>query len=49
MGRAAVRTVGDLSYGVLTGNPTMSDGKAVFHADHNNTGTEELSAPGSAR
>lgn len=36
MGRAAIRTVGDLVYAVLTANPTMSDGKALFHADHNN-------------
>ena len=34
MGRAAIRTVGDLVYAVLTGNPTMADGKALFHADH---------------
>jgi ATP-dependent protease ClpP protease subunit len=44
MGLAAVRTVGDLAYGVLTGNPTMSDGKAVFHADHNNISTAALAA-----
>lgn len=36
MGRAARRTIGNLCYAVLTGNPTMSDGKALFHADHNN-------------
>jgi ATP-dependent Clp endopeptidase proteolytic subunit ClpP len=37
MGRAAIRTVGDLVYAVLTGNPTMGeDGKALFHADHSN-------------
>lgn len=37
MGRAAIRTVGDLVYAVLTGNPVMDeDGKALFHADHNN-------------
>lgn len=37
MGRAAIRTVGDLVYAVLTGNPLMDeDGKALFHADHNN-------------
>lgn len=39
MGRAAIRTVGDLVYAVLTGNPTMADGTALFHADHNNLGT----------
>lgn len=36
MGRAALRTVGDLVYAILTSNPTMSDGTALFHADHNN-------------
>ncbi|PSJ23823.1 peptidase S14 [Halomonas sp. ND22Bw] len=36
MGRAAIRTVGDLVYAVLMNNPKMSDGKALFHADHNN-------------
>lgn len=36
MGRAAIRTVGDLVYAILTGNPTMSDGVALFHATHNN-------------
>lgn len=39
MGRAAIRTVGDLVYAVLTGNPTMADGTALFHADHNNLQT----------
>lgn len=36
MGRGAIRTVGNLVYAVLTGNPTMSDGNALFHATHNN-------------
>ena len=36
MGRAAIRTIGDLVYAILTGNPTMSDGVALFHASHNN-------------
>jgi ATP-dependent protease ClpP protease subunit len=36
MGRAAIRTIGDLVYAVLTSNPTMSDGVALFHADHAN-------------
>lgn len=36
MGRAARRTIGDLVFAVLTGNPNMSDGTALFHADHNN-------------
>ncbi|MCH2547459.1 MAG: Mu-like prophage major head subunit gpT family protein, partial [Alphaproteobacteria bacterium] len=36
LGRAAARTVGDLVFSILIDNPTMSDGKAVFHADHKN-------------
>lgn len=36
MGRAAIRTVGDLAYAVLTGNANMADGVALFHASHNN-------------
>lgn len=36
MGRAAKRTVGNLVYGVLTGNPTLADGIALFHANHAN-------------
>lgn len=36
MGRAAIRTVGNLAYSVLTGNAPMADGKALFHADHGN-------------
>lgn len=39
MGRAAVRTVGNLVYAVLTGNPTMADGIALFHASHANLPT----------
>ncbi len=36
MGRAAHRTVGNLVYAILNDNPTMKDGKALFHADHSN-------------
>lgn len=36
MGRAAIRTIGDLVYAILTGNPPMSDGVPLFHADHKN-------------
>ena len=36
MGRAAIRTVGDLAYAVLTGNANMADGVALFHASHSN-------------
>jgi hypothetical protein len=43
MGRAAARTVGDLAYAVLTGNPTMGDSVALFDASHGN-----LASPGAA-
>lgn len=36
MGRAAIRTIGNLVYAILNDNPTMADGVALFHADHNN-------------
>lgn len=37
MGRAAIRTVGDLVYAVLTSNPVLDeDGVTLFHASHNN-------------
>lgn len=36
MGRAAIRTVGDLAYAVLTGNAAMADAIALFHASHGN-------------
>jgi ATP-dependent protease ClpP protease subunit len=39
MGFAAKGTIGDLVYAVLTGNPKMSDGKALFHTDHGNLGS----------
>lgn len=39
MGRAAIRTVGNLVYAVLTGNPYMSDGVALFHVSHYNLPT----------
>jgi len=39
MGFAAKGTIGDLVYAVLTGNPKMSDGKTLFHADHGNLGS----------
>ncbi|MEN6539436.1 MAG: ClpP-like prohead protease/major capsid protein fusion protein [Mizugakiibacter sp.] len=47
MGRAAIRTVGNLVYAILTGNPNMSDGVALFDAGHSNlvgTGTVLSSA-----
>lgn len=36
LGRAAARSVEADVYGVVNANPTMSDGTALFHADHNN-------------
>ena len=36
MGRAASRVVGDLAYGVITSNPLLTDGIALFDAAHNN-------------
>lgn len=39
MGRAAIRTVGDLVFAVLSGNPKMSDGTDLFHNSHKNIAT----------
>ncbi len=36
MGRSASRVVGDIAYGVLTANAALTDGIALFHANHNN-------------
>ena len=36
MGRAAKRTIGNLVYAVLNGNPTMQDGNALFSTPHAN-------------
>lgn len=44
MGMAAKATIGDLVYAVLVGNPSMSDNKALFHADHKNLQTAAGSA-----
>lgn len=45
LGRAAKRTIGNLVYGILTGNPNMSDGAALFVAGHGNL---QASGAGSA-
>lgn len=37
-GASAADLESDLVYAILTGNPAMSDGKALFHADHGNLG-----------
>lgn len=42
--RAAADLESDTVYGVVTSDPTMgADSKALFHADHNNTGTGAIS------
>jgi ATP-dependent protease ClpP protease subunit len=46
MGRAAKRTIGNMVYAVLTGNPLMSDGVALFHATHNNLGAGTFGVTG---
>ena len=38
-GAAAIRTVGDLVYAVLTSNPNMSDGNPLFRTQRNNLRT----------
>ncbi len=51
MGRAAKRKVGDLVWSILTSNPNMADGVALFHANHANlaaTGTALAVASGGA-
>ena len=40
LGQSAARKEADLVYGLLTQNPTMRDGKALFHADHGNVLTQ---------
>ena len=48
LGRAASATVGDTVYGVLTGNPNMSDGNPLFDTiNHKNTGTPSAPDPAS--
>lgn len=41
-GASAADLESDLVYAALTGNSKMSDGKAVFHADHKNMGTAAM-------
>ncbi|XUV80214.1 ClpP-like prohead protease/major capsid protein fusion protein [Enterobacter sp. TMH.L2] len=43
MGRAAKGTIGDLVYAILTQNAKLSDGKALFHADHKNLSSGAIS------
>jgi len=45
-GAAARRKINDIVYGILTGNPDMSDGVALFHANHSNLASGgDLGAP----
>lgn len=46
MGGAARYTVGELVWAVLTSNPAMSDGKALFSADHKNLVKQPLTIDG---
>ncbi len=51
-GAAARRLEADKVFGVLTDNPTMGDGTALFHANHGNLGTAaalSLASLGAAR
>ncbi len=54
-GDSARRLENRLVYAQLLGNPVMSDGKTLFHADHNNLGTgagsvlDDIDALGEAR
>ena len=36
MGQSAKRTIANAVYALLTSNPTLADGTALFHADHGN-------------
>ena len=38
-GASAAELESDIVYAILTGNPNMADGVALFHADHGNLGT----------
>ncbi|MBF0416994.1 MAG: hypothetical protein HQL86_01940 [Magnetococcales bacterium] len=44
LARAAKRTLGKFVLDLLRTNPTIYDGKALFHADHTNLGTAALDA-----
>ena len=44
----ARRLEADLVYGKLIGNPEMSDGVALFHASHNNSGLSRIKAAADA-
>lgn len=44
LARAAKRTLSKFALNLIIGNPTMSDSKTLFHADHGNLGTDALTA-----
>lgn len=46
MGRAAKATIGDLVYAILTGNPKMADGNALFSAAHRNIANSGIDVAG---
>ena len=48
MGRAAVRTVGDLVFNIFLNNPVMADSTALFHADHSNLAGAAVASPTTA-
>lgn len=41
-GRSAARLLNQLVFNILINNPTMGDGKTLFHADHGNLGNQAL-------
>lgn len=45
-GASAARKRNSLAWGLITGNQTMSDGVALFHANHGNLGTDALGETG---
>lgn len=48
-GAAAARLESALVYGILSGNPAMADGKALFHAAHGNLLSAALDVAGLAK
>lgn len=45
-GNAGARNENSLVYALITGNAKTADNKALFHADHKNSGTGALDLPG---
>lgn len=44
LAQAAKRTISEFVFAFITGNPTIYDGKALFHADHGNLGAVAIGA-----